>query len=64
VIFLGGSEGGGEDFGGGINNLTDTGFEFKRQPEEDVGFTNTEIGVGLGFIQILFADKPRKGSDK
>lgn len=58
MIFLDGRQGGGEDFGGGVDDLTDTGFEFERQPQENVSFAGGEIGIGGSFVQILFADKP------
>ena len=47
-----------------VGNLADTSFKFEREPHKDIGFADRNIGVGFGFIEILFANKPREGSNK
>lgn len=64
VIFLAGGERSGEELGGGVDNYTDTGFEFKRVPKKDVGFVLRERMVKLLVIEVLVADKPGERGDQ
>ena len=62
LFFLGRSESGvTQEEGGRIKNLSERIFEFKRKPEENIGFVDRQIGMELFVFLVLKADKPGDG---
>jgi hypothetical protein len=65
LFFLGRRETGiAKKEGGGIENLGERIFEFKRKPKENIGFIDRKIGGELFVFLVLKADKPSNGRNK